>query len=299
MKDDQKEIKGDAMTNETTPENDETVEPVGAIPDNTPKGNQEYEILMELQPGLSVAKIKTDHLREQDINAHTMPAMMFRQLTANIEDRGMLESLPFCAMVEGRIEVVSGHHRKRAARAAGVEDLIILLDTTGLTRDQIRAKQLAHNSINGIDDPQVVKQIYEMINDAEAKIEAFIDPKDLEIEFPDHVPITDIMSSNMESRTIMFMFLQHQQDNFEEVIEAISNDVDEVDVIEMEHFDKFKKALTLVKDIDDVRAVGMVISKMCDIVIEHYRPIVEEQEEEMAKGITSETLGALMEQEEE
>jgi len=259
-------------------------------------GKQEFEIMMELQDGLCIATIKTDQIREQDMNAHTMPALMFRQLSENIHDRGMLESLPFCAMIDNRIEMVSGHHRKRAASAAGLEDIIILLDTSGLTRDQIRAKQLAHNSINGIDDIQIVKQIYELINDAEAKIESFIDPKELEIEFPDHVPITDIMASNMDSMTLMFVFLKHQQANFEDVIteislDAISKKIDEVDVIEMEYFEKFKRALTDVKDIDDIRAIGMVISKMCDIVLEHYRPLREERE----AALIPETMDSLLE----
>ena len=227
-------------------------------------------MLLELQSGLSVVKVKTNNLREQGINACTMPATMFRQLISNIEDRGALESLPFCAMVDGEVEIVSGHHRKRAASAAGMEDIIVLLDTTGLNKDQIRAKQLAHNSINGTDDIQIVKQIYEMIQDAEAKIESFIDPKDLEIEYPDRIPIIDIMDSNMGSRTVMFAFLGHQSDNFEEVIGLINDEVDEVDVVDREHFEKFREAIVKVKDIDNIRAVGMIVSKMCDIVLEHY-----------------------------
>jgi hypothetical protein len=242
-----------------------------------PQGPPEYEILLDLGNNLCIARVAIDDLREQDINAHTMPAQMFRQLADNITNRGALESLPFCALTKKHIEIVSGHHRKRAASAAGLTHIIVLLDTSGLTRDQIRAKQLAHNSINGTDDPQIIKQIYDMIADAEAKIEAFIDPKALDIPKPDSIPITDLLGSDLDHRTMMFVFLHHQHENFEKVIELISKDVDEVGVADIIHFDKFRDTLKQVKDIENVRAVGMVISKMCDIVIEHYRELNQEK----------------------
>ena len=78
----------------------------------------------------------------------------------------------------------------------------------------------------------------------------------------------------------MFTFLPHQLENFDDVVEAISTEIDVVDVSEIAHFEKFKDTLNKVKDIDDVRAVGMVISKMCDIVLEHYKDIMEERVDE-------------------
>jgi hypothetical protein len=103
-----------------------------------------------------------------------MPEEMFRQLTKNVEKRGVLESLPYCTLTERGVEVVSGHHRIRALRAAKYSKPVwILLETQRLSRDEIRAKQLAHNTIQGFDNPDILREIYLAIADADKRIEAF------------------------------------------------------------------------------------------------------------------------------
>ncbi|RLC43118.1 MAG: chromosome partitioning protein ParB, partial [Candidatus Coatesbacteria bacterium] len=123
------------------------------------------EKLLEIHKDIWIARAKINELREQDINPNTMPKTMFDQLTINIKKRGTLESLPFCAEVNGKYEIISGHHRIRAARAAGMDEVYILLDTSGLSRDEIIAKQLAHNNINGTVDPDLTLRLFEQIKD--------------------------------------------------------------------------------------------------------------------------------------
>ena len=113
------------------------------------------ERLLDLGEGLGLWRVHVDDLHEQALNAQVMPSDMFARLSATIGRDNRLESLPFCAMTdladadEPYIEIVSGHHRVRSARAAGLFYVHCLVDETGLTPDQIRAKQLAHNSIAG------------------------------------------------------------------------------------------------------------------------------------------------------
>src|SRR3990167_3081838 len=109
------------------------------------------EVLAVLGNGMEVWRVGVDDLQEQDKNARTMSPQAFQRLVANIKNGDRLESLPFCVLrPNGDIEIVSGHHRTRAARAAGLNEVPVLIDTTTtLTRSQIVAKQLAHNSISG------------------------------------------------------------------------------------------------------------------------------------------------------
>jgi len=130
-------------------------------------------VLADLGYGIVVARVEINLIREQDKNAHLMKPEMFRQLHENIKKRGGLESLPLCAFTD-KIEVISGHHRLRASKEAGLKEIIVLLDITGLTRSQIAAKQLAHNAINGFDDPSMLKEIAKMITDVDDMIESFI-----------------------------------------------------------------------------------------------------------------------------
>src|SRR5438552_334118 len=73
---------------------------------------------------LRMRYVRYADLREQDINANVMPVGMFNALVANMRKNGALESLPLCATrvaTPHLIEIVSGHHRVRAAVQAGIE----------------------------------------------------------------------------------------------------------------------------------------------------------------------------------
>ena len=99
-----------------------------------------YETVADMGSGLVIAKVKLTDFREQDINARIMKTEMQKQLTDNIKKRGQLESLPFCALIDGKIEIISGHHRIRSAKDSGVlTELFVILDTTGLRRSQVAA----------------------------------------------------------------------------------------------------------------------------------------------------------------
>ena len=169
-----------------------------------------YEQMLELGHGLIIAKVPLTSLREQDINARIMKNEMQKQLTDNIRKRGQLESLPFCALVDGKIEIISGHHRIRSAKDSGViNEIYVILDVTGLTRSQIAAKQLAHNAISGFDDQSTLKEIVKLIDDVDDMLESYIG-KDILGE-----PLAELeklLSPTVEYdwKNIVFTFLPHQ-----------------------------------------------------------------------------------------
>src|SRR5690606_30860385 len=111
------------------------------------------------------------------------------------------------------LEIVSGHHRTRAARSAGLTNLYALVDVTRLSPSKVKAKQLAHNSIQGIDDKELVARIYADIEDVDARLEAFIDPKDLELDLPDKVSLPDI-DINIDFKSVLIMFMPAQAEAF-------------------------------------------------------------------------------------
>lgn len=85
------------------------------------KGIQQIEgceVIYDMGSGLVIAKVPLDKVKEQDINARIMMDQMQDQLTANIKKRGQLESLPLFVLIDGKLEIISGHHRVKSARAA-------------------------------------------------------------------------------------------------------------------------------------------------------------------------------------
>tara|TARA_R110002167_G_scaffold12153_9_gene52114 strand:+ start:267 stop:1175 length:909 start_codon:yes stop_codon:yes gene_type:complete len=226
------------------------------------------EHIIDMGQGLALYKVGVDEVSEQDVNARAMSPQMFERLAATIERDGRLESLPLMALnAEGKIEIISGHHRVRASRAAGVDDIFALVDTTGLNRDQIAAKQLAHNSIAGTDEKQLLRQILDSIEDVDARLEAFITPESLDM--PDieslSLPALDL---DVKYRTTLFVFLPHQAERFDKTVEAVVAEVDlnrdQVYLADIELYDRWKALMSRVSKEYDARALSTVIMRLLD-----------------------------------
>jgi len=220
-----------------------------------------------VEEGITIEKVNLSDLREQDLNPRTMSTDMMRQLTENIANReGLVESLPFCARTDKGIEIVSGHHRIRAAIAAGVESAYVIVDATGLTRDQIKAKQIAHNSISGMDDKELLKRLFESIEDVDARIEAFVNPADLDIQFTEN-EIPDL-SAEIEHKQVYMLFVPSEYKVLREAIDQIWSASDEILLADKEHFEQFRDALTGIQEEKEILSVATAIAKMAELALE-------------------------------
>ena len=119
------------------------------------------EKIAVLEENLEIWRVSIDEIKEQDKNAHFMNKQIFDRLSGNIEKEKRLESLPFCVLNNDRIELISGHHRVRAARKACILEIYILIDVSGMmSRGEIISKQLSHNALVGDDDQEILKQLF-------------------------------------------------------------------------------------------------------------------------------------------
>jgi hypothetical protein len=227
---------------------------------------QIYEKLIDLKDGLSIATVLIDNLREQNFNARTMNPSMFKQLVANIKKRGGLESLPFCALAGEKIEVVSGHHRVRAAREAGLKKITVLLDESGLNRSQIAAKQLAHNSISGFDDANILRQIAMLITDVDDMLESFM-PKDILLEPAAQLDTLIAPKIDFDFKIVALTFLPHQLDDFKMLIDSMAGRHDLVAVAPLESFKPFADALIKYSRFMDIRSTGTTVALMTQIAL--------------------------------
>ena len=155
------------------------------------------DIVSDEGEGMLIVRAPLEALNEQDINARIMTPQDQAQLVSNIRHRGKLESLPYCALMNGRIEIVSGHHRIQAAREAKLESVLIILDVSGLTRSELIAKQLAHNRLSGYDDPQTLTHLYSLLDTVDDQLESGLSNDEMEVinlsELPDNIaPRLDI-----------------------------------------------------------------------------------------------------------
>lgn len=231
------------------------------------------EKTLDIGNGLKIAKVNIEELREQDLNGRSMNAPMFERLAANIKKNNRLESLPFVAETDKGLEIVSGHHRVRACRTAGIAEIYVILDDTGLDRDSIMSKQLSHNSLQGEDNQQLVKEIYSMIEDAEKKLEAYIDA-DIE-ELFDKVTTKDI-TFDVDIKTILVTFMSYEEDTFRRCADNLNTKYEELYVADIKNIEPFMQCIKRIGKEYDIRAMNTTFTKMAEIVLEY---LGEEQEE--------------------
>lgn len=218
------------------------------------------EYLVDMGSGLVFARVDVKIIREQDKNARIQPTEMMRQLTENISRRRQLESCPLCVLADGRVEIISGHHRIRAAKEAGLEKIYVLLDVSGLSRSQIAAKQIAHNAIDGFDDKDVLREIAKLVTDVDDMIESY-GGKELFAE--PQLTIESLLSpkTDFDWKTVEFAFLPFQVSDMDALAERLRGK-DYVGVAPQEKYDEFAQTLERYKGFQNVKNIGQAIYMM-------------------------------------
>ncbi len=227
-----------------------------------------YEVVYDMGSDLVIAKVLIDKVKEQDINARIMKKEMQDQLTMNIKNRGQLESLPFLAEVNGVLEIVSGHHRIKSARAAGMKIFIAIIDVSGLSRSKIAAKQLAHNAISGFDDQSTLREIVKMLNDVDDMMESFVGKDILEEPLAQYDKLLS-PAVQFDFKNITFTFLPHQVKDMDVLLKALSSSApDIIGVASYDECQKFIEALSKYQKFSDIRNVGAAVHSMIETVVE-------------------------------
>lgn len=186
-----------------------------------------YQVIHDMGSGLLIVKVQLDSLVEQNVNARIMKDQMQDQLTANIQKRGQLESLPLVALIDGKLKIISGHHRIKSARAAGLKEIYCLLDVSGLSKSQEAAKQLAHNAISGFDDQSTLREIAKMISDVDDMLESFVGKDILEEPSAEFDKLIS-PAVQFDFKTITFAFLPYQLKNLELLVKHLEKQGAEV-----------------------------------------------------------------------
>lgn len=223
-----------------------------------------YQVIHDMGSGLLIVKIPLDVVVEQDVNARIMKNEMQDQLTANIAKRGQLESLPYLTEDGNKVRIISGHHRIKSARQAGIKEIYAILDVSGLTRSQEAAKQLAHNAISGFDDQSTLKEIVKMISDVDDMLESYVG-KDILAEPMAEFDKLIYPAVQFDFRTLVFAFLPHQLQNLELLVKELEKAGPEiVGVAEYEQGKRFVETLSKYQQFQDVRNLGAAISSMIE-----------------------------------
>lgn len=188
------------------------------------------------------------------------------RLVDNVKKDGGLTSVPFACKEGDKYLVLSGNHRVKAAMSAGIQKIQVMVTDEELTKAQKTGIQLSHNSIVGEDDPYVLKQLYESIDDIDWKEYSGLDDKTLELLTK--VSTKALSEVNLSFQTLAITFLPEDLESAEKVIdEAIeaSKFADKTWLANMEEYDRWLDAQEKVSEAYGIKNVATALDLVLKI----------------------------------
>jgi len=153
-------------------------------------------------------------------NARFMTKEQFAALTHNVKADGALTSIPLCYLQEnGRLLVLSGNHRIKAAIEAGIEEFLVLLIDQAISEDRRLAIQISHNAISGQDDEQILKELWRKIEDLEASIYSGLSTET--IEKLENADFSTISEQRILFKEVSLLFLPEEIESMTSICEGI------------------------------------------------------------------------------
>jgi len=224
---------------------------------------------MDIGEGLAVVVVQASHLREQDINAQQMDPTKFDRLVENIRQRGALESFPYCHQPngEGPISIISGHHRAKAARAAGLTEFPVILDTMEMPRSLVRAKQIAHNQLSGTSDEDILRRMIDEIDNTEDLLLTGLDV-DLLPAVDGDSPTLNLPHLEFDWREVSLMFLPEQLERLGELAGRLPSNPALVGVAALDQFAPFSQAVVDYSKQVNVKNLAMAIDMLTRIALQ-------------------------------
>jgi hypothetical protein len=233
------------------------------------------KLMLEMGSNLALYKGHPDELIEQEVNARVMSPEAMDRLTENIRKEHRLEQLPFAVVRDGdKHELISGHHRKRGAKGAKLDEIYWLADTrTDLARGTVVAKQIAHNTLQGEDDKATLKELYAELDTVDAKIESFLQPKDFDdVSQLEPAEAVDL-SLDIDLKSMTLVFTPAVLESLDRIEAWANGHVEEatdlVGVIPLDMLARVRAVMLNVAKVEDVRSLGTVFARMCEIVEAH------------------------------
>lgn len=221
---------------------------------------------MQVGDDLYVMMLEPTNLREQDVNAQVMSARHFERLTENIRNRGALESLPYIYWPnrQGVPEIVSGHHRVRAGRAAGLKEIPCLVDTREMRRTELIAKQIAHNELHGSPDEQILGQLVAMIDNVDDLLTTGLPDDWLPIVGTEDTQL-GLPHADFSWHVVTMLFLSRQMDDFKTAIDSIDPRAEIVGLADQDQFEEFAKRVIDYSRAYNVRSVAAAVAVICKV----------------------------------
>lgn len=204
---------------------------------------------------------------EAEINANKMTDEEFEKLKSNIRLSGGLSSAISCYKKEdGRFVIFSGHHRYRACVQLRYKEIpVIYADEKDMTKDEILALQLSHNSLHGEDNKGILKRLFSEIQDVKFKVFAHIDINEIQsIDVS-----TSSFSLESEHYSVCVVLYKSSMDKLDELLEIVDEQKTRNDVVLLADGEKneqfFLELMKSIRNKCEIRSPNIQFSKILEL----------------------------------
>ena len=205
---------------------------------------------------LPLAIVNPNKLVGQKKNARYFTPNTFKTLVENIKRENALESVPLVHKVGDVYEIISGHHRVDAAKAAGLKEIIVMVHRN-LTHDEMRSKQLSHNALTGIDDKILLSELFNEIQSIEQRMATGLSDEVGKISYES----INFRVGTFEELTIMFA--PDDIAKYDDAMERLANDsfVKSSTTVRLAPMSCFDKLANLLRKIKKTEKTTVVVSQ--------------------------------------
>lgn len=214
---------------------------------------------------------------EAELNANEMNGKDFAALCDNIGKSG-LSSTPCCYKKDdGRFVMISGHHRLRACKKLRYKKIGILwCSENEMTKDEIIAIQLSHNSLHGEDNQSILKKLFEQINDIDFKKFAHVNVDEVSPISTDGISIYALK----ENFVFSIVLYPDSFENVDEIYGDIREQAKKSDALILASQDENEQLLLkLQQDIGsqfNIKSPSITFAKLLELASERLKQIKEE-----------------------
>lgn len=234
---------------------------------------------METENRWKYEKVDIGLIDEAEMNANEMTGEDFAQLCDNIGKSG-LSSVPSCyKKSNGRFVMISGHHRLRACKKLHYKTIGILYCLESeLSKDEIIAIQLSHNSIHGHDNTSVLKKLFEQIKSVDFKQFAHVNIDEIAPLSTDGISIF-ALKENFVFSVILY---PDSFENLDELYGDIREQASKSDAIILANKNKNEKLLlklqTEIGKQYEIKSPSITFAKLLELAKERLTEIREEDD---------------------
>ena len=201
-------------------------------------------------------RMRLADLRLLELNARFMRHEQFARLVENIRRDGALTSVPLVVREDdGGFRVLSGNHRVSAAIEAGILEADVMVIDGDLPEARRIALQLSHNAIAGEDDPDILRKLYEKIEDVDWKAYSGLDDQILSL-LTEIAPPT-IPQARLDFQLITLVFLPEEVEAAKETLKSAIQ-MTKADETWLARFSEYDRWLDTLDEISSAHNVGNV-----------------------------------------